>query len=95
MRENGSHDQAGELGLVKLYEDITGSTESQARNVFMYVCSKNGRTADPNIVGAESVLAPQRAWEWAPRENRFPSVRRLPPVEGNALSLRIPSRSFT
>lgn len=30
-----------EPGLLKLYEELTGSSESQARNVFMYLCDRD------------------------------------------------------
>jgi outer membrane protein TolC len=40
--KNGTDEQA----LVKLYMDLTGSGESDARGVFMYVCARQGDTSE-------------------------------------------------
>jgi hypothetical protein len=50
-----------EAGLVSLYRDLTGASESTARSVFMYVCCRengNGRATGQNEFGLVSAQAP-------------------------------------
>jgi hypothetical protein len=37
-----------EAALIRLYTDLTGSTESQARNVFMHLCCNGARRLSPS-----------------------------------------------
>jgi outer membrane protein TolC len=45
MTEKASNTTAGEQKLVKAYMDLTGSPESSARGVLMFVCTPEGATA--------------------------------------------------
>jgi len=92
ISKNGG--QTDEASLLKLFMNITGSTESEARSVFMYVSSENGQQADADVVGTGSVMACQPAWDWEPRVNSLPRVRWPRRAEMSALGLRAPARSF-
>lgn len=45
--ENGGREN--ESSLVKLYMDLTGQSESQARSVFMYRCADGAEGCEPPV----------------------------------------------
>jgi len=58
-----------EPSMVRLYMDLTGATESQARNVFMYICSEADEEMDSGEdLGMETPKREQSTWQWAGRE---------------------------
>jgi len=92
ISKNGG--QTDEASLLKLFMNITGSTESEARSVFMYVSSENGQQADCRRCGnrirdgLSTSVGLGTARQFASRV-RWP--RR---AEMSALGLRAPARSF-
>lgn len=57
-----------EPSLVSLYSDLTGSSESAARGVFMYVCGRNEEhKGQTNEYGIDTVQSEEPAWRWLPR----------------------------
>ena len=48
MKEETQNVQPGEQSLVKLYMELTGATESNARSVLMYVDEKSEDAKDEN-----------------------------------------------
>ncbi len=66
MKHGENDGEPDEVSLVKLYADVTGATESQARSVFMHVCSK--RELENATPPAENV-GPLVEDDWQPAEN--------------------------
>ncbi|HWX22271.1 MAG TPA: TolC family protein [Candidatus Binatia bacterium] len=66
MNGHASKPDPSEPKLVKLYMDLTGTTESHARSVFMHVCTANGGNGAPSdgIVGRSVTV--EEASESAP-----------------------------
>jgi hypothetical protein len=91
LRSTGVNGEvADEASMVKLYMDLTGSTESQARNVFMYVYSDNNEEMDSaEDVGMEAPTIERSAWQWGRRELSATWAQ----LE-HALPLRVPSPAF-
>ena len=78
--------RADEPSLVRLYMDLTGATESQARNVCMYVCSKAEEELEAaENAGMETARSEQPEHRWV-----RPETVRWEKLEG-AFALRIPS----
>src|SRR5215472_526322 len=70
MNSNPTEEEPDERSLVKLYMDLTGTNESCARAVFMYVCPPNNKSDETS--GALFDEKPEEA-----PTNGFPKV---PPV---------------
>jgi hypothetical protein len=50
MNENAKTPETDEKVLVKLYMDLTGATESEARCVLMHTCYEENAAAKPWVV---------------------------------------------
>jgi hypothetical protein len=51
MSQSANNGSLAELSLVKVYMDLTGSTESQARGVFMHICREEDGAPPTNRNG--------------------------------------------
>jgi hypothetical protein len=60
--------RAHELSLVKLYMELTGASESTARNVFMHVCCRESDDTGMAAINGIDALQPE-----APARNSFVS----------------------
>jgi len=91
---NGNNGESCEAALLKLYMDVTGSNETEARGVFMHVCRENGQT-DPEIIATSSLSLPQSGWNRASCLD-FPDRVgwQPPPSEVSNLRVGTPVRSF-
>jgi hypothetical protein len=83
-------DDIAELGLVKLYMVMTGSTEAQARSVFMFVTRENGQNADPEFFAGNSPSSPEPAWNRSSRSESVPSTQWERSAQISAARLPIP-----
>jgi len=81
--------ETAEPDLVKLYMDMTGSTESQARSVFMLVTVENGQNGEDEFRGAGPGLSVEQPWNWA-RNDIVPATQSRLAAPMNVLPLSIP-----
>ena len=79
--------ETAEPGLVKLYMDMTGSTESQARSVFMLVTV--GQNGEREFREAGPGLSFEQPWNWG-RNAVIPATQSRLAAPMNVLPLSIP-----
>lgn len=84
--------QLDEPALVKLYMDLTGSSESGARSVIMHVCFKElEKTEFENSFDIEALSAAEPVWPRQRREISTPKAQLEPAI---GLSLLQPTPQF-